>query len=112
MVFGDERRGANSSCILALIQLKMDSAKYNGRAQGLLVGRGAPLHNGRPGPRGTCASMTPSRALDLVMAASTAGPAPRTPLLLPTPLDAITAEQASARDTSSLCTHEYAHGAC
>ena len=53
--------------------------------------------------------MTPSRALDLVMAASTAGPAPRTPLLLPTPLDAITAEQASARDTSSPCTHEYAH---
>ena len=47
MIFGDERRGANSSCILALIQLKMDSAKYNGRAQGLLVGRGAPLHNGR-----------------------------------------------------------------
>ena len=45
--FGDERRGANSSCILALIQLKMDLEKYNGGAQGLLVSRGAPLHNGR-----------------------------------------------------------------
>ena len=113
MIFGDERRGANSSCILALIQLKMDSAKYNGRAQGLLVGRGAPLHNGRrarsarnvrihdPEP---CARLGHGGLHRRTRATHTTTP--------PTPLDAITAEQASARDTSSLCTHEYAHGAC
>ena len=84
---------------------KTDSAKYNWGAQGLLVGRGAPLHDGvAPGPRGTCASTTPSRALDLVMAASTAGPAPRTPLLLPTPLDAITCG-ASLRTRHQLAVH-------
>ena len=32
MIFGDERRGANSSCILALIQLKMDSAVWSTRS--------------------------------------------------------------------------------
>ena len=47
MIFGDERRGANSSCILALIQLKMDSVSYNKEHWGLLVGRGALLHDGR-----------------------------------------------------------------
>ena len=36
MIFGDERRGANSSCILALIQLKMDSASYNKEHWGFL----------------------------------------------------------------------------
>ena len=102
---------------------KTDSAKYNWGAQGLLVGRGAPLHDGvAPGPRGTCASTTPSRALDLVMAASTAGPAPRTPLLLShftrsdhrgaslpaRPTDLNTSR--SACDTTAPCTRRRAHG--
>ena len=37
---GYERRGANCSCLLAL-----KLAEYNRGAQGLLVGRGAPLHD-------------------------------------------------------------------
>ena len=41
MIFGDERRGADCSCILAL-----NWANYNWGDSGVLVGREAPLHDG------------------------------------------------------------------